>query len=49
MQMKMICKTKNKSTGDVFCAGLDLYDFKENNITNALSDALIFFKPKLLY
>ena len=37
-----------KSTGDVFCAGLDLYDFKENNMTNALSDVFnLLHKPKL--
>ena len=37
-----------KSTGDVFCAGLDLYDFKENNIENALSDVFnLLYKPKL--
>ncbi len=37
-----------KSTGNVFCAGLDLYDFKENNITNALSNVFNHLhKPKL--
>ena len=37
-----------KSTGDIFCAGLDLYDFKENNNTNSLSDVFnLLHKPKL--